>query len=569
MTAAAVLLPMDAEPEAPQSAPTAYDDIEAMVSARNAAIEHWRAFFVALEGAHEHRRLAQDTMMQACQGFGFSSHVGDDSISAFAKATELPSIGRLFSTAVQLVDIRMWSAVLDRSGLEYLMDKQAKQEWSKQLAFIAGPEIDPRTPDDALEPIGGVPGKLPPFTAENVRASIRQWREESIETFARGVANVFSALDSRFKSHDGFKVGSRVILGRMFSEWGSSRYETIDSFVDVERAFMVLDGVPRPEIDPWRGVTDEDLAKMHPKLRACYHQVEGETAWHFGLSGILRRRRSTPHQSEHESPYMKVRVFKNGNAHLWFKRPDLVASINALLADYYGGALGYGRESYDEDGQVVEPAKTSLLDSAVDRPAAKNLGFYQTPPELAARVIELAGIAGGHRVLEPSAGTGALISAALKSLARTGKGIGPLLARAFDLEEVGGPVQIVAVELDPKRAAGLMGSHPWIRVVPGDFLSIEPEQLGEFDRIVMNPPFDRGRDLDHVAHALRFLKPGGTLVSITSASARYSSTSRGSEFRKRLESLPHRWADLPPGSFKDAGTMVNTCLLRVGTNSWF
>lgn len=551
-SAAAVLLPMD-DIETPAATPVSYDDVAAMVSARNAAIEQWRAFFIALDDAHEHRRAAQTIIAGACDGFGFSDYQdrGNDDLDALGKATKIPSIGRLFATAVQVTDMRMWSAAFDRSGLEYLMDKQAKQEWSKQLTYTAGPEIDVHTAGAALEPLGGVPGKLPPFTVENVRASIQQWRFDAVDVFARGVANVFSSLDSRFKSHDGFKVGSRVILDRMFSEWGGSRYETIDSFVDVERAFMVLDGVPRPEIDPWRGVDDKDLAEMHPKLRACYHQSEGESGWHFGLSGILRRRRSTPHQSEHESAYMKVRVFKNGNAHLWFKRADLVASINALLAEHYGGTLGYGRETYDEDGHVVEPVKSSLLDSAVDRPAARNLGFYPTPPGLAARVIEAAGIKQGHRVLEPSAGDGALVWPA--------QAAGAL---------------ITAIELDSERAAALMQAKlVWNggrieRVIPGDFLA-KGSELGAFDRIIMNPPFDRGRDLDHIAHALQFLKPGGVLVAITSASARYSSTSRGAEFRKRLESLPHRWTDLPAGSFKDAGTMVNTCLLRVGTNSWF
>ena len=48
-------------------------------------------------------------------------------------------------------------------------------------------------------------------------------------------------------------------------------------------------------------------------------------------------------------------------------------------------------------------------------------------------------------------------------------------------------------------------------------MQLSPEVVGRFDRVVMNPPFCRGRDLDHVRHALRFVAPGGRLVAIMSA----------------------------------------------------
>ncbi len=42
-----------------------------------------------------------------------------------------------------------------------------------------------------------------------------------------------------------------------------------------------------------------------------------------------------------------------------------------------------------------------------------------------------------------------------------------------------------------------------------DFLAVTPDTLGTFDRILMNPPFERGADAEHVRHAFRFLTPGG------------------------------------------------------------
>ena len=40
---------------------------------------------------------------------------------------------------------------------------------------------------------------------------------------------------------------------------------------------------------------------------------------------------------EHE--YYRLKWFKNGNAHIEFKRADLVATMNAILAKHYPGAL--------------------------------------------------------------------------------------------------------------------------------------------------------------------------------------------------------------------------------------
>lgn len=42
--------------------------------------------------------------------------------------------------------------------------------------------------------------------------------------FKRGIANCFVNLDRRFRSHDGWKIGSRVILSNAFNEWGSWNY---------------------------------------------------------------------------------------------------------------------------------------------------------------------------------------------------------------------------------------------------------------------------------------------------------------------------------------------------------
>ena len=48
----------------------------------------------------------------------------------------------------------------------------------------------------------------------------------------------------------------------------------------------------------------------------------------------------------------------------------------------------------------------------------------------------------------------------------------------------------------------------------------------------MNPPFENGRDIDHVTHALSLLKPGGRLVAIMSEGVFSVSSKRQSIYRR-------------------------------------
>ena len=88
------------------------------------------------------------------------------------------------------------------------------------------------------------------------------------------------------------------------------------------------------------------------------------------------------------------------------------------------------------------------------------------------------------------------------------------------------------------------------------FLEQTPEGLGTFDRVVMNPPFDRGADIRHVEHARTFLKPGGRLVAVVA---------NGPRQRERLLPIASAWIDLPAGSFEDQGTSVNAAIVVIQT----
>ncbi len=448
-----------------------------------------------------YRRQALDLYAQA---FELVRSAGEAaSMAAPSGVYDLPYLGhrnsyggtRSLEDFIALVrkplDRSIWEHLIRSTKLDTLMDKTAKDQFRAQL------QDDP-----------------PPATADNCFATMERLLGDSGDIFRRGIATAFSKLDRRFRTHDGFSIGSKIILTYFSDRNGMTGSHTDrETLLDVERTFHVLDRKPVPSRDA--GVL------------GALATAERGLPW-------------GPKAYEAETDYLRVRVFKNGNAHVWFKRDDLVERVNLLLAEYYGATLATGFEAAKEDAT-----------QAPGRHMAKNYGAFWSPPAVVERLLEEAGIqpsylmADHHRrpilsVLEPSAGSGNIA----RAVANNGHSVDC--------------VEIQETHIDALRRAITIGV-----VRCADFLDMQPAVMGLYDRVIMNPPFDRGLDIDHVNHALKFLKPGGLLVAVMSAGVEFREDKKTVAFRAMIERFRGRITDLPPGSFQESGTMVNTCLVRV------
>ena len=101
---------------------------------------------------------------------------------------------------------------------------------------------------------------------------------------------------------------------------------------------------------------------------------------------------------------------------------------------------------------------------------------------------------------------------------------------------------------------------PYEVIIGQDFLQYEGER---WDRIVMNPPFSRQQDIDHVMKAHSFLSENGILVSVMSVSFRFRTNRKSEEFREFLDSVGASVYDLPEGAFKESGTMIRSCIVVI------
>ena len=161
--------------------------------------------------------------------------------------------------------------------------------------------------------------------------------------------------------------------------------------------------------------------------------------------------------------------------------------------------------------------------------------FFPTPEDVVNRVLELADIRPGMKTLEPNAGMGHI---ARKLQTAAGKD-------NVDLVEMSGQL------VDYLKASG----H---NVKQSDFLKFG--EKGTYDRIVMNPPFSKDQDIDHVMHAYELLKPGGKMTAIMSNMAGLRTNKKNRAFSDWLDEVGAHVEDLEAGAFKSSfnPTSVNT-----------
>lgn len=210
-----------------------------------------------------------------------------------------------------------------------------------------------------------------------------------------------------------------------------------------------------------------------------------------------------------------------------------------------GGKWDRKRKGHLFEGDPRAAIAAASEDGTVAHPNPDD--FFPTPRDVATLACARLGMGGAwKRTLEPSAGEGDLIAPLVELLGRP--------QRVGDLQ---------LFEKDPKREVTLRAKGITTACVRDDFLSVDPEKWEPFERIVMNPPFHRGADTAHVAHALDFLAPGGRLVAVVSGAFNSRSTKASASLLDRLGAWGAIFEDLPAGSFKATGTSVATKLLIV------
>jgi len=215
---------------------------------------------------------------------------------------------------------------------------------------------------------------------------------------------------------------------------------------------------------------------------------------------------------------------------------DLYLAVNKAL-----DALG-GKWNRKQGGHVfpVDPRPQIQAMLGTGQVEVKRDGYFPTPHAIGLEMADMAWLTPGMRVLEPSAGTGELAEAIIEA-------------------EPGALLWVA--EKDPRRQQVLRDKGFGLLAEDGyDFLTYD---VGLWPRIIQNPPFEEGQDVDHVRRAYECLESGGVLVSVMSASPFFRDDSKSRLFRQWLDRQDSQVIDLEQGAFKESGTGVKAKMVVI------
>lgn len=269
--------------------------VAAMVNARSAVAGRLRQAFALIQEAADIAAAGHLGMPRIDLSREYARN-GANSFSIAAARIKTDSSGRPWTTdrcpATELetqmrlgIDCAAWQYLMHESGLRSLMDADARKKWDEAIGK----------------------GDVPELTDANIRATFKMLHDSRGEMFERGILACFKGLSWCYKTNQPQKFGRRIVVSHLDGYYSSCS----DRLSDLDRVFHVLDGKPEPD----------HRAGIMAELRAANLVGYGNKA------GV------------HEGHYMTVRTFKNKNAHITFKRQDLVDGMNRVIAKHYPGAL--------------------------------------------------------------------------------------------------------------------------------------------------------------------------------------------------------------------------------------
>ena len=241
-------------------------------------------------------RLAQAfRILQEAHDIAVSAHLGFPNIVASKDyrgqgrdvVGQFATEGEALSTCRAAIDATAWRYLMQESGMRSLMSASKRSDFDDEVSK----------------------SRMPELTREAVYATFGALHESRADMFYQGVIECFKKLSWRYKTNLPQKFGKRIIVSYLSYTYGIN-HNAADHLDDLMRVFHVLDG--KPEADYRQG---------------CYVQ----------LGTAFREQTAWP--KSYQNDYFELRLFRNGNGHLCFKRLALIDAMNAIIARHFPNAL--------------------------------------------------------------------------------------------------------------------------------------------------------------------------------------------------------------------------------------
>jgi len=212
----------------------------------------------------------------------------------------------------------------------------------------------------------------------------------------------------------------------------------------------------------------------------------------------------------------------------------------AKLFNVIGGKWKGGKVQ----GFVFNTPPNELLKSLTGMESSnpkKDFQFFETPDDLANILVEKANLKKDDRVLEPSAGRGAIIRA----------------IHRLHPEMIVNYCEIMETNLL------VLKNMACTYCVCKDVIFLPSYVFVPFDKIIANPPFAKNQDIDHIRVMYDLLSDSGKLVSIASNHWKCSSNKKETEFREWLGEVNADVEEVASGTFKESGTSIGGNIITI------
>jgi len=194
-------------------------------------------------------------------------------------------------------------------------------------------------------------------------------------------------------------------------------------------------------------------------------------------------------------------------------------------------------EEFQTEEDIIRAAEKAKKEQLNEIRNIKIPGFFPTPEPLIKEMILMADLQPGDTVLEPSAGIGSIVDEILVDEPECFVHANEINLKLYDFMK--------------KKYKG----NKALLINQGDFLRMDGPEC--YDKIIMNPPFEKSQDIAHIAKAFNLLKPGGVLVAIASAAVGFR-TGQAYDMVRDLIDQHGFMKDNPEGSFKGADSIKQT-----------
>lgn len=456
--------------------------------------------------------------------------------------------------AVASLNAEFWQKALRMTDVYEYMPNNRREEWNEQILNPQGVKA-PRISDYDLR--HGAEQKewtvepLPDFEEEVVRPTIMALLNSRHQFFSERVDGIFRALSGEHVTNRPEGFGKRMILSRVFDDYGNIEYKTAGYIQDLRIVIAKFMGRDEPHMsatnDALRATRrrtgewftlDGGALRVRTYLKGTAHlEVHPEMAWRLNCILAQLYPLAIPPQFR-QKPKRKLKDFVMMGKPLPFAvlealsnmkaeehRPRQYDRFSELRQPLTTNPFNRRFEWRDENKAVLSQAEkvlesiggvkvmagpkgniaiwefdydpSSALDEIIASgciPDHRSHQYYPTPDNLAELAESILEIGPEHKCLEPSAGQGGL-------------------AKYMPADRT------TCVEISKLHCTVLEAKG--FNVQQADFIAwADTVKYPIFDRVLMNPPFSEGRWLAHVEAAASLVQKGGRLVAILPSVAR-------------------------------------------------